>query len=143
MTSSVVDDEERQQGIDPAYEGSGRTTSDDPAASDAVDRLPKDLVFGLLANERRRLVLEVLAEESSTTLSDLAERVASIENGKPKLQVTSDERKRVYVTLYQSHLPQMDAANVIEYDQQRGTIERRPEANQLETCLAAYPDQPN
>lgn len=109
--------------------------SDETNYDDAC-QLPKDLVFGMLSNERRRWALKYLAgNDNETTLSDLAEYIASIENDKPEAALTSDERKRVYVGLYQVHLPKMDDADIIDYNQARGTIELQPEADQLLTYI--------
>jgi hypothetical protein len=97
-----------------------------------ADSLPKDVVFGLLSAKRRRDVLTYLDEsEGESTLGDLAEHIAAMENGIEPRQLSSKQRKRVYVALYQAHLPKMDDADVIDYDQARGSIELRPEAEQL------------
>jgi hypothetical protein len=55
-------------------------------------------------------------------MRDIAERVAAWEQGKPIEAITSTERQRVYIALYQSHLPKLDEHGVIEYDQSRGTV---------------------
>ena len=97
-----------------------------------ADSLPKDVVFGLLSAKRRRDVLTYLDESGGeSTLGDLAEHIAAMENGIEPRQLSSKQRKRVYVALYQAHLPKMDDADVIDYDQARGSIELRPEAEQL------------
>lgn len=102
--------------------------------------LPKDVVFGLLSVQRRRRILAYLAEHGGeSTLSDLAEHVASLENDKPVVALSSAERKRVYVCFYQSHLPKLADAGVIEYEQARGTVRLRPEAKQLYVYLAVSP----
>ena len=69
--------------------------------------------------------MEAIEEENGqTTLSDLAERIGGIENDKPPTALNAQERKRVYVGLYQCHLPRMDDADAIEFDKNRGTVER-------------------
>lgn len=86
--------------------------------------LPIDEVFALLRNERRRNVLHYLAaHDNPVSLSDLAEQLAAWENDKPVAHLRSDERKRVYVGLYQVHLPKMADADVVEFNQSRGVIE--------------------
>lgn len=83
-----------------------------------------DVMFDVLKNRRRRRVLEILHEQAGqTTLSVMAECLAAIENDKPRERLSSQERKRVYIGLYQFHLPRMDRAGVIEFDRNRGTIE--------------------
>lgn len=103
--------------------------------------LPKDVVFGLLSVQRRRRILAYLAEhDGESTLSDLAEHVASLENDKPVAALTSAERKRVYVCFYQSHLPKLADAGVIDYEQARGTVRLRREARQLYAYLEMSPE---
>jgi hypothetical protein len=100
-------------------------------------KLSKDTVFELLKNQRRRDALTFLREEGGeTTLSDMAEHIAAKENGIEVQALTSSQRKRVYIGLYQCHLPKMASAGVVEFDKNRGTIELLPEADQLEQFLA-------
>jgi len=125
-----------------------QTHSDDPTTppttdvetdSTTADPLSLDLVFEVLKNERRRRVLKYLSESSSETvsLSDLAEHIAAIENDKPEKALSSQERKHVYVGLYQCHLPKMDDTNVIDFDGNRGTIALGDNAEQLYPFLDA------
>jgi hypothetical protein len=108
--------------------------------SDHNTTLPKDGIFGLLSAKRRRRVLLYLDENGDeTTLSDLADHIAAIENDVEIRLLNSQQRKRVYVALYQCHLPKMDDADVIDFDQSRGTVVRRPEADQLYAYLAVEP----
>ena len=107
----------------------------EPSAVDeepAEDLLPLDVVFEILKNRRRRLVLQYLDEnDSQTTLSDLAEHIAAIENDKTTAELGSQERKRVYVGLYQCHLPRMHDSGAIEFDDDRGTVSLGSNADQL------------
>lgn len=105
-----------------------------------VERLEMDVAFELLKNWRRRTVLRYLAEEESVTLSDLAEHVAALENDVPEAQLSSKQRKRVYVALYQCHLPMMDRAGVIEFNRARGLVERSPLAEELQGYLESRHD---
>lgn len=83
-----------------------------------------DQVFGVLKNKRRRYVLKFLSSaEGEITLSDLAEQIAAWECDKEVSQISSQERKRVYVGLYQCHLPKMADVSAITYNKQRGKIE--------------------
>lgn len=84
-----------------------------------------DQQFHLLSNERRRSVIQVVDEYGSIGLSELAERVASKEYNKPVDRLDSQERKRVYISLYQCHLPKMDDAGAIDYDCDRGFVKPR------------------
>lgn len=112
---------QQQSAAETAPDATDATSSepDDPPRT-----VPLDVVFGILKNQRRRLVLEYMAEtDAGTSLSDLAEHIASIENDKPASELGSQERKRVYVGLYQCHLPRMHDSGAIEFDKNRGTVE--------------------
>lgn len=115
-------------------------TEADPATAEP---LSLDLVFEVLKNERRRRVLKYLREDPETaSLSDLAEHIAAIENNKPETALSSQERKRVYVGLYQCHLPKMDDTDVIEFDGDRGTVDLGVNAEQLYPFLDVDDEQP-
>jgi hypothetical protein len=73
-----------------------------------------------------------LAEEGpQTRLTNLAEFIAARENDTEIRLISSQQRKRVYVALYQTHLPRLADADVIDYDSSRGTVELRPTAAEL------------
>jgi hypothetical protein len=87
--------------------------------------LGEDQIYHLLQNERRRNVLRYLHDaEGTVSMRDIAEQVAAWENDSTVQAITSDERQRVYIPLYQSHLPKLDEEDVIEYDQSRGTVRK-------------------
>lgn len=106
--------------------GLGPATTESTHKRVPDDDLSLDEVFGVLSNQRRRLALRYLIDESdarSATLGELADHIASVENGKSLRSVSSNERKRVYVGLLQTHLPKMDRVGVIEFDEDRKTVE--------------------
>lgn len=94
-------------------------------------------VFELLKNQRRRRVIKFLKEQDDgvTTLDVLAEHIAALENDIDVSQLSSSQRKRVYIGLYQCHLPKMDDFGVIEYQKNRGIIELQDTA-QLDRYLS-------
>jgi len=55
-------------------------------------------------------------------MCDVAEHVAAKEHETTVKQLLSDERQRVYIPLYQSHLPKLDEAGIIDYDKPRGIV---------------------
>ena len=111
-------------GTAPDAEGNTDVEGDTEAETEADAPLPLDQVFGILKNQRRRRVLRMLQQaDGKVSLSDLAEQIAAWENDKEIKQITSSERKRVYVGLYQCHLPKMDGMGVIEFNKPRGTVE--------------------
>ncbi|WP_293028238.1 hypothetical protein [Natronococcus sp.] len=127
MSSTETVTEERSRGEDREAD----IVSDD-------EELPVDEIFHILQNERRRMVLEYLQEtDGSVRMRDVAEQVAAWENGTTVEELTSDQRQRVYIPLYQSHLPKLDKAGIIDYQQNRGVVERQPLARQLDYYLNA------
>ena len=106
--------------------------------ADETDGPSLDLVFTILKNSRRRKVIEYLRErDEGSTMSDLAEHIAAIENDTEPRMLTSKQRKRVYVALYQCHLPTMDDADVVDFDADRGTVEFGEKAREFEAYLRA------
>lgn len=102
--------------------------------------LPKDIVFDLLSSSRRRNVLTYMAEHGpKTTLPELAEHIAAKENDTEERLLSSQQRKRVYVALYQCHLPRMDDADVIDFVKNRGNVTLRPNAVQLYQYMEVRP----
>lgn len=94
--------------------------------------LTKGEIFDLLKNKRRRMVIQYLRKhEGYAELTDLAEHIAAVENDTTVQQISSDQRKRVYIGLYQCHLPKMDSLGVISYEKNRGTIELQTSVTQL------------
>lgn len=141
MDTQISPETARDAGADSPAEGTAAEASSRRQEAGAPESpLPKDVVFGLLSVQRRRRILAYLAEhEGEATLSDLAEHVASLENDKPVGALTSAERKRVYVCFYQSHLPKLADAGVIDYNQARGTVRLRRAARQLYAYLTISP----
>jgi hypothetical protein len=116
--------------------GSGPGGGDSSAKEEVESSLPLDQVFEILKNKRRRETLHYLRDnDGQATLSDLAEHIAAIENDTTVKLITSSQRKRVYVGLYQCHLPKMDDMDVIDFDQNRGTIAAGENMDQLEPYL--------
>ncbi|EMA65560.1 DUF7344 domain-containing protein [Halorubrum kocurii] len=94
--------------------------------------LEKGEIFDLLKNSRRRSIIQYLrANDGYAELNDVAEHIAAEENDITVRELSSDQRKRVYIGLYQCHLPKMDTLGVVEYDKNRGTIELQDSVSQL------------
>ena len=109
------------------------------------ETLSEDLIFDVLKNRRRRYTLHYLKQQDRPVeLSELAEQVAAWENDITVDAITAAERKRVYTALYQSHLPKLDDAGIVDYNQNRGIVELSDAAEQLDVYLDldAQPDIP-
>lgn len=142
-TADSVDAEQSDK--DPSgTDGSAGDQSPDLELEDqSSGPLPLDQVFEILKNRRRRLVLHYLEEnDGESSLSDLAEHIAAIENDTTIKAISSTQRKRVYVGLYQCHLPKMDDMDIIDFDQNRGTVVLSSNAEQVKSYLGE-PDEQN
>jgi len=116
---------------------------DADAGGDEQEQLSRDLVFDVLKNRRRRYALHYLRRaEETVQLSELAEQVAAWENDIAVDAISAAERKRVYTALYQSHLPKLDDAGIVDYNQNRGIVELSEASEQLDPYLDldAVPD---
>jgi len=105
------------------------------------DSLSKGEIFDVLQNERRRHVLQYLRRHGGPVdLGELASHVASAEYDCPTGDVSSTQRKRVYTTLQQSHLPQMNDAGIVAYDAEAGVITTTPQTEELTVYLEIVPE---
>lgn len=97
-----------------------------------AEPLDQDTIFELLSNSRRRFVLHYLRHaDGSVQLTTLADELAAWENGIEIDDLSSQQRKRVYVSLYQTHLEKLSDTGVIEYDSDEGVIELTDRAGGL------------
>lgn len=96
-----------------------------------------DDALGLLGNSRRRQVIKFVWSEpdGETTLDDLARHIAAEENDCAVSAVTGEQRKRVYVGLYQCHLPKLDDTGVVDWEKDRGTVEIATNCDPLAEAL--------
>lgn len=123
----------------PAGDDACETHHEAAACDEVATSISKDDAFHLLQNARRRAVLRYLIEHEGTArfrMRDIAEAVAAWEHDTTVQQLCSDERQRVYIALYQSHLPKLDEQGIIEYNQSRGVVEPEPLLGAVEPFLA-------
>ncbi len=112
----------------------GGTTMAQPLGDGELSR---DKIFQTLSNRRRRLTLQYLSQNRGTVvrLRDLSEWVAATENEISPSEVTYKQRKRVYTSLYQSHLPVLKRDGIVAYDKSRGTVSLTDTHSLFETYL--------
>lgn len=105
--------------------------------------LSQDTAFDLLSNARRRLALQYLQEASGpVSIGELATHVAAMENDIPVDDVDSQQRKRTYVSLYQTHVPKLAKAGAVDYDSEEGIVELNGDARMITSYLSpSQPDQ--
>jgi hypothetical protein len=95
-----------------------------------------DTVFDVLSNPRRRYVLYYLRESGpSIELTDLAVVIAAWENDPVPENLTEKERKRVYVSLYQLHVPNLEEVGFVEYDSDTGVVSLTDRAHVVDEYL--------
>ena len=112
-------------------------------AGEDAGSLSTDEIFHLLQNQRRRRVLQYLHDHDDgqgVDMRDVVEWVAAIEHDTTVQALRSEERQRVYIALYQSHLPKLADAGVIEYDQRKGWIETTDMTPQFEQYVVEDED---
>ncbi|QCJ48237.1 MULTISPECIES: DUF7344 domain-containing protein [Haloprofundus] len=102
--------------------------------------LSREEAFETLSNRRRRYAIHALLQEDAPVeLGELSRQVAAWETGQSPSAVSSEERRRVYNALQQSHLPKMHDVGVVEYDRDRGIISTTTEASNLHVYLEIVP----
>lgn len=102
---------------------------------DAED-LDRDDIFHLLQCRRRRLAIAyILENEGRLEMRTIAEQIAAMENETTVRNLKSQQRQRVYIALYQSHLPKLDKLGIIDYNQSRGWVEATPMVTQFDRYL--------
>ncbi|SFR36606.1 DUF7344 domain-containing protein [Halogeometricum limi] len=90
--------------------------------------LSKDELFRILSNSRRRYIIYYLHEAGDEmSLKQLAAQIAAVENGTSVDEVTDEERQRVYISLYQTHLPKLEEAGIVSYDDEERIVALTPE----------------
>lgn len=116
-------------------DSNGSTTVAQPKSSND-ESLATDRVLDALAHERRRHVLHCLRNYDQTmALADLADEVAVRENETAITEITAEEVKRVYVSLYHTHIPKLQDVGVVEYSQDRDMVTLLDTADQLDDYL--------
>lgn len=100
------------------------------------NELTQDTVFEILSNSRRRFMLSYLHEhDGPVDLMDLANEIAAWENDTTVAELTDKQSKRVYVSVYQTHVPKLVSTDLIEYDSDSGLIELSDRADEIERYM--------
>lgn len=86
-----------------------------------TDEVDKDAIFEVLSSSRRRQLLYYLHQHGNeATLRDLAREVAITETGEP---VDNDVVKRLYISLYQTHIPKLEEEGLVVYNEEEKRVE--------------------
>lgn len=92
-----------------------------------ADRTPEDVdvLFSALADRRRRLLLERVAEPPDpVVVEELVRHVVGREDGTTTDLSAEDRRARIAVSLYHKHIPTLETAGVIDVDRGTNTVRR-------------------
>ncbi|WP_224449081.1 DUF7344 domain-containing protein [Haloprofundus salilacus] len=73
-------------------------------------------MFAVLADEHRRFALYTLLQFRQLTLEELADVVAGWTNADGWRAVTREQRDAVLLALHHNHVPMLEAAGYVEYD---------------------------
>lgn len=119
--------------------GAIKTTTNTDGGSET---LPRDDIFEILRNRRRRLTLQYLnnTEGDQVPMSEVVDYVTSHESGCSIDEIDSGKRKAVYTALRQTHFPKMDDLGVVDYDKLRGDVELTDAADDARLYLEYVPE---
>lgn len=103
--------------------------------------LARDEIFHVLSNERRRYALRYLERHGDRQVQfrELVDYITARENGVSIAEIDYKQRKRVYTSLRQTHLPKLHSYNLIEYNQDRGTVEFNGGTEEVQMYLEYVP----
>lgn len=104
----------------PQFRGSGTSSCD--SRSETQPFSDNDLFHLLQTSRRREAISYLLNTDGSARMRKVAEYVAATEHETSPTELTTAQYQRVYIPLYQSHLPKLDEYGVIEYDKSRGLV---------------------
>lgn len=93
-------------------------------------QLSKSDIFGVLQNDRRRCILELLYKQEKLSIRSLSEEIARMESGAK--EPNSNVRKSIYISLLQTHIPKMESLNLITYNREKDSVELLPAARDFD-----------
>ena len=103
----------------------------------------RDEVFQILSNKRRRRVLEHIEREAEPVpVTNLVDAIAAAEaesNPGGNDSGSSHIRSSVYSALVQTHLPAMDEAGIIVYDQDEQEVQSTDSTREVQLYLEYSP----
>mgnify|MGYP000445082495 CR=1 FL=1 len=100
--------------------------------------LTQDTAYELLSNKRRRFVISRLrGAEGTVSIHELAEELAAWENEIPESELSDKQIKRLYVSLYQIHVPKLAEAGLVDYDKESGDVRLTSSVSALDSYLPA------
>lgn len=102
----------------------------------------KETVFSVLRNRRRRYALHHLKQrEGAVSVSDLAEQVAAWETETSLHEVDPADRRRAYISLIQTHLPAMENAGMVRFDEDATEVTLTEAATGVDVYVERVPER--
>lgn len=109
------------------------------AEPETDESLSIDTILDVLSNQRRRYVIAYLSRAGPVVeVPELTDSLARYEAADPEEEVSAKERKRVYVALYQCHLPLLDKHNVVEFKKKESAVVAGGNLNVVFRCLTSF-----
>lgn len=88
-----------------------------------MEDLSMDVAFTVLSHSHRRALLECLYQQGDgISLADAAEEVVQVNNDRPIQEIPAEVIKRVYMSLYHSHIPKLNEWGAVAYEQERDLV---------------------
>lgn len=104
--------------------------------TEGQETFTQDEIFDILSNGRRRYVLSLLKQaDGPVHINELAEKVAAWENDLEVDELTDQQSKRVYVSLYQSHIPKLESLGIVEYTEDDNLVALTDAADSIDRFL--------
>lgn len=99
-----------------------------------------DETLNVLGNERRRYVIRCFEQHGNViSLPDLADEVAVREFDARIKEIPADEVKRIYVSLYHSHIPKLADVGLVTYCQEQDLVNVTGDIESLLDCMDQIP----
>lgn len=104
-----------------------------------VESLAPETVFQLLSHSIRLGLLECLNDYDQTlALADASEEIACAVEDKPVQDIDAESIKRIYMSLYHSHIPQLEVHDIVHYNQERDLVALTDRGHQLAEYLNQF-----
>jgi len=112
-------------------------------SSDQNQQFSREEIFDILSNKRRQCIIHYLKRNQKNgpvATSDLVDYVTAWEADVPIADIPPTRRKRVYNALQQTHLPKLEEAAMIEWNEQQGCITLTPALSKARLYLEFVPN---
>lgn len=108
-----------------------------------TEALSRETAFQLLSHSHRLALLDCLdAYDEPITLADVSEQVASEIEDEPLEDIEAESVKRIYISLYHSHIPRLEAHDIVQYNQERDLVTLDSRGDQLVAYMRQIHESP-